>query len=104
MLPILKARNENHALELANATEYGLSSAVFTNDFERGMRFTRGIVAGMTHINPITLGDHANAPFGSEKNSGLEWFNGEWAMRKFIGRIGSRPSGALISTRSEMSG
>ena len=44
VLPIIKARDEDHALDLANATQYGLSSAVFTGDFERGVRFARGIV------------------------------------------------------------
>jgi aldehyde dehydrogenase (NAD+) len=83
VLPVIKARNESHALELANATEYGLSSAVFTRDFERGVRFARGIVAGMTHINGITVDDQPNAPFGGEKNSGLGRFNGEWVMEEF---------------------
>lgn len=83
VLPILKARDEAHALELANATQYGLSSAVFTRDFERGVRFARRIVAGMTHINDTTVDDQPNAPFGGEKNSGLGRFNGEWAMEEF---------------------
>ncbi len=83
VLPILKARDEAHALELANDTEYGLSSAVFTNDLTRGVRFARGIRAGMTHINDITVDDHPEAPFGGEKNSGLGRFNGEWAIEEF---------------------
>lgn len=83
LLPVIKARNESHALELANATEYGLSSAVFTRDLERGVRFARGVVAGMTHVNGITVDDQPNAPFGGEKNSGLGRFNGEWAMDEF---------------------
>lgn len=73
VLPILKARNDNHALELANVA----------SDFERGARFAHGIVAGMTHINNITVDDQPNAPFGGEKNSGLGRFNGEWAMKEF---------------------
>lgn len=83
LLPVLKARDEAHALELANDTEFGLSSAVFTGDFERGVRFARGIVAGMTHINDISVDDQPNAPFGGEKNSGLGRFNGDWAIEEF---------------------
>ncbi|MCY0386778.1 aldehyde dehydrogenase family protein [Robbsia sp. Bb-Pol-6] len=83
LLPILRARDEAHALELANDTEFGLSSAVFTRDLERGVRFARGIVAGMTHINDISVDDQPNAPFGGEKNSGLGRFNGEWAIEEF---------------------
>lgn len=83
VLPILRARDEAHALELANASEFGLSGAVITADPERGVRFARGIVAGMVHVNSITVDDQVNAPFGGEKNSGLGRFNGEWVMEEF---------------------
>lgn len=83
VLPLIKAQNEQHALDLANDTEYGLSSAVFTGDLERGVRFARGIVAGMTHINGMSVDDQTNAPFGGEKNSGLGRFNGDWAIDEF---------------------
>lgn len=83
VLPIIKCSDDAHALELANDTEYGLSSAVFTGDLERGVRFARGIVAGMTHINSMSIDDQTNAPFGGEKNSGLGRFNGDWAIDEF---------------------
>jgi acyl-CoA reductase-like NAD-dependent aldehyde dehydrogenase len=77
------ARNEEHALELANMSEYGLSSAVFTQSLERGVRFARRVHAGMTHVNDIPVNDEPNAPFGGEKNSGLGRFNGDWAIEEF---------------------
>lgn len=83
VLPIIKARDGAHALELANSTEFGLSSAVYSQNIDRATSFARKIVAGMTHVNSITVGDHANAPFGGEKNSGLGRFNGEWIMEEF---------------------
>ena len=83
VLPVIKARDEAHALELANASEYGLSAAVFTRDYARGLHFARGIRSGMCHINDITVDDQTNAPFGGEKNSGLGRFNGEWAIEEF---------------------
>lgn len=83
LMPLVMAENEAHALELANASEYGLSSAVFTRDMDRGLRFSNGVVAGMTHINDITVDDHPNAPFGGEKNSGLGRFNGHYAIDEF---------------------
>lgn len=83
LLPMLIADDEAHALRLANASEYGLSSAVFTQDMARGLQFARGIVAGMTHINDITVDDQPNAPFGGEKNSGLGRFNGHYAVDEF---------------------
>lgn len=83
VLPILKARDEAHALELANDTEFGLSSAVCTSNHERGMKFALGIEAGMSHINEISVADHPNAPFGGEKNSGLGRFNDQWIVEEY---------------------
>lgn len=83
LVGIQRARDEAHALTLANDSEYGLSSAVFTKDPERGARFARQIKAGMTHVNDIPVNDEAHAPFGGEKNSGLGRFNGEWAIEEF---------------------
>lgn len=80
---ITRADDEAHALELANDTEFGLSSAVFTRDLARGVRFARRIEAGMTHLNDITVSDEAHVMFGGEKNSGLGRFNGEWAIEEF---------------------
>jgi len=83
VVSLIVADNESHALQLANDTEYGLSSAVFTSDMDRGINFSRGIVAGMTHINDITIDDQPNAPFGGEKNSGLGRFNGDYLVDEF---------------------
>ncbi|NVK41871.1 MAG: aldehyde dehydrogenase family protein [Oceanospirillaceae bacterium] len=77
------AEDEAHALTLANRSDYGLSSAVFTASPERGARFAQRIRAGMTHINDIPVNDDANAPFGGEKNSGIGRFNGDWAIDEF---------------------
>jgi len=83
LVGIQKARDEQHALELANDTEYGLSSAVFCGDLDRGLRFARRIRAGMTHVNDMPVNDEAHMPFGGEKNSGLGRFNGDWAIEEF---------------------
>ncbi len=83
LVGIMKANNEAHALELANATEFGLSSSVFTSDLDRGVQFGLGIKAGMTHINEMTVHDESHVPFGGEGNSGLGRFNGDWAIAEF---------------------
>ncbi|WP_312209429.1 aldehyde dehydrogenase family protein [Acinetobacter variabilis] len=83
ILPVLKARDEAHALKLANDTRFGLSSAVCTLNIERGISFTEQLDIGMTHINGISVADQANAPFGGEKNSGLGRFNGRWIFEEF---------------------
>lgn len=81
--PIIRAADEQEALRLANATEFGLSSAVFTRDMSRGLRFARGIEAGMTHINDISIQDSPFTMFGGEKNSGIGRFNGDWIIAEF---------------------
>lgn len=83
LVGIVRAKDEADALALANDTEFGLSSSVFTSSIERGVRFGRGIKAGMTHINDITVSDEAHVMFGGEKNSGLGRFNGDWAIEEF---------------------
>ena len=83
VLPVIKARDEAHALQLANDTRFGLSSAVCTSNKERGLAFALGIDAGMTHVNSISVADDPTAPFGGEKNSGLGRFNGHWILEEF---------------------
>jgi len=80
---IQRARDAEHALELANDTEFGLTAAVFSGDLARGERFARRIQSGMAHVNDIPVADEANIPFGGEKNSGIGRFNGDWALEEF---------------------
>lgn len=80
---IIKADGEDHALHLANDTEYGLSSGVYTRDQERGLNFALRIQAGMTHINDTTVNDDVHIAFGGEKASGLGRFGGEWVVEEF---------------------
>ena len=58
-------------LEKANDTEYGLSSAIFTNDINKAMHFAKNIGAGMCHINGPTVHDEAHVPFGGNGESGV---------------------------------
>ncbi|WP_120996109.1 aldehyde dehydrogenase family protein [Stutzerimonas urumqiensis] len=81
--PIMRARDAEDALRIANATEYGLSAAVFTRDLERGVRFARRFESGMCHVNDQPVNDQIFNPFGGEKNSGIGRFNGRWAVDAF---------------------
>jgi len=58
-------------LEKANDTEFGLSSAIFTNDINKAMHFAKNIGAGMCHINGPTIHDEAHVPFGGNGESGV---------------------------------
>ena len=79
---ILKVSDEEEALRVANETEFGLSSAVFSKNLARAYAFAERIEAGMTHVNDMTINDEASSPFGGEKNSGIGRFGGEWALRE----------------------
>jgi len=83
VLPILKVKDTQAAIEAANDTEYGLSSALFTKDLNQGRIIANKIESGMCHINGLTVDDQPNAPFGGEKNSGIGRFNGEWVLEEF---------------------
>jgi benzaldehyde dehydrogenase (NAD) len=80
---VIRARDEAHAIELANDTEYGLSSAVFTQDTARGMRVARQIQAGICHINSATVQDEPQMPFGGMKASGYGRFGGKAGIDSF---------------------
>ena len=80
---IVKAKDEEHALQLANDTEFGLSSAVFTGDMQRGMNFAKRMQAGMTHINDMPVNDESMVPFGGVKNSGIGRFNSDQLLEEF---------------------
>ncbi|WP_019673192.1 aldehyde dehydrogenase family protein [Psychrobacter lutiphocae] len=83
LVAIVKAKDEEEALKLANDTQFGLSSAVFTRDMQRGMRFAKGIQAGMTHINDMPVNDESMVAFGGIKNSGIGRFNSEYILEEF---------------------
>ena len=68
--PITVFDTEDEAVELANGTEYGLVSYVYTADLGRGLRVSEQIEAGMVGLNRGLVSDPA-APFGGVKESGL---------------------------------
>jgi aldehyde dehydrogenase (NAD+) len=61
------------ALELANASPYGLTAAIWTSSIHRGERFLRNVVAGGVQVNGPTYGFEPHVPFGGLKNSGTGW-------------------------------
>jgi len=76
---VTKANSAEHALALANSSNYGLSSAVLTNDLQLAMRFAFELEAGMVHLNGPTIHDEATVPFGGVKDSGMGREGGRWS-------------------------
>lgn len=77
---IIRADDAEHALELANMSQYGLSAALVTNDLQRAVAFANRLESGMVHINDCTLADEPHVPFGGVKNSGYGREGGPYSM------------------------
>jgi alpha-ketoglutaric semialdehyde dehydrogenase len=71
VLSVLRVKDFDEAMQVANDSEYGLSSSIFSNDAARIFRFVDEIETGMTHINSPTTGGEAHIPFGGIKATGI---------------------------------
>lgn len=80
---IIRVSGDDEAVKIANDTEYGLASAVFSQDIQRAMAVAKRIQAGICHINGPTVNDEAQMPFGGTKDSGYGRFGGTAAIAEF---------------------
>jgi len=83
IVSVLRFDTDEEAIRLANDSEYGLSSAVFSRDLGRAMAVARRIESGICHINGPTVHDEAQMPFGGVKGSGYGRFGGKAAIAEF---------------------
>ncbi|MBY5326124.1 aldehyde dehydrogenase [Rhizobium leguminosarum] len=81
--PIIRVSGEEEAIRIANDSEYGLSSAVFSRNVQRAMAVAARIESGICHINGPTVNDEAQMPFGGVKGSGYGRFGGKAAIAEF---------------------
>ncbi len=68
---VLKARDLDDAIAIANDSEYGLSSAIYTQDVNKSAVAERDLDAGIVYINAPTIGAEIQLPFGGIKKSGM---------------------------------
>jgi benzaldehyde dehydrogenase (NAD) len=68
--PVIVAEDDDHAVALANASEYGLAAAVQTGSLDRGLRLAKRLRAGMVHVNNQTVNDVTQCPMGGLGQSG----------------------------------
>ena len=71
------------AIERANASSYGLSSGIITQDVDRGLALAGRIDAGIVHVNDQPVGDEPQMPFGGVKDSGFGRFGGNAVVDEF---------------------
>ena len=77
---VTKAKDASDAIQLANNTRYGLTSAVITNDLQLAMRCALELESGSVHINGSTVHDEPHGPFSGVKDSGMGREGGQWSM------------------------
>lgn len=81
--PVIQAASEEQAIELANASRYGLGASVWTTDMDRGEYVARQIESGSVFVNSLMRSD-ARLPFGGIKKSGYGRELSELGMKEFV--------------------
>ena len=70
VLSVLKAKDFDDAVAIANSVRYGLSSSIYTNDLRWAFRGMQELEAGITYVNAPTIGAEVQLPFGGIKETG----------------------------------
>ena len=82
---VYRVGSEEEAIELANATPFGLGSYVFSDDPEQALRVADGLDTGMVYVNGVGL-DGAELPFGGVKRSGFGRELGRYGIEEFVNK------------------
>lgn len=80
---VIRARGDDALIELANDSEFGLSSAIFSRDVSRALALAQRVESGICHINGPTVHDEAQMPFGGVKSSGYGSFGAKASIEHF---------------------
>ena len=81
--PVVRVHSDEEAVAVANDTQYGLVSYVYTENLARGLKLSEQIESGMVGINRGLVSDPA-APFGGVKESGLGREGGFEGIEEFL--------------------
>ncbi len=81
---VIKAKDDEDAMRIANESRYGLGGGIFSKDTEKAVRLARDhFDTGMVRINSFGAAD-PNMPFGGVKNSGFGREHGGFGMKEFV--------------------
>ncbi|MFF5553914.1 aldehyde dehydrogenase family protein [Streptomyces olivaceoviridis] len=80
---VFRVDTVDQAVDLANDTAYGLSSAVYTENATLGLTVARRLRHGNVHINDHSVADEPQAPVGGVKDSGFGHFGSDWGVEFF---------------------
>ena len=81
--PVISFSDDAHAIALANASEYGLSSYVFTTNLNRAFKVVEALETGMVGLNQGMV-SNAGAPFGGVKHSGYGREGGPEGLQEYL--------------------
>jgi succinate-semialdehyde dehydrogenase/glutarate-semialdehyde dehydrogenase len=105
LIPIMRVKDRDEAIRLANDSQYGLSASVFTKDLRLGEQLATRIESGDVNVNCTqwTFGT-ASVPMGGVKNSGFGRRNGPEGLMRFVrsqsilidNQLGSKPNLTLL--------
>jgi len=70
VLSVIRAKDYDEAVRVANDVDYGLSSSIYTRDVNRAFSAIHDLEAGITYVNAPTIGAEVQLPFGGIKNTG----------------------------------
>jgi succinate-semialdehyde dehydrogenase / glutarate-semialdehyde dehydrogenase len=79
---VIRVRDAEEALRVANDTDFGLGSSIWTKDIERGQMMAERVEAGLVFINGMVASD-ARLPFGGVKRSGYGRELSSYGIREF---------------------
>lgn len=82
VIGVVPVKDSDEAIAVANDNDFGLSSAVITNDLQKAMDMAVKLESGAVHINHCTIHDEPHVPFGGVKNSGLGKEGGRFLMEE----------------------
>ncbi|NGY36945.1 NAD-dependent succinate-semialdehyde dehydrogenase [Flavobacterium sp. XN-5] len=80
---VIRAKDDAHAVELVNNSQFGLGSGVFTRNNERGEKLALQLEAGSSFVNKLVVSD-PRLPFGGIKNSGYGRELAAYGIREFV--------------------
>ncbi|GAM86956.1 hypothetical protein ANO11243_049770 [Dothideomycetidae sp. 11243] len=84
MMGVVEVADAQEAIDIVNASGYGLSCSIWTRDHLNAIAVSRKLRTGAVHVNASTVHDESTLPHGGDGLSGFGRFNSVWGLREFV--------------------